>query len=99
MYDHERALVERLKDKPFALIGVNTDRKLETFKEAVEKNNLTWRSFYDGSRGPIAKQYSIRSYPTILVLDGEQKIRYEGVRGEKMDEAVDTLLAEMEEAQ
>ena len=25
MYPHERSLVERMKDKPFALIGVNSD--------------------------------------------------------------------------
>ena len=32
MYPHERSLVKRLKDKPFALIGVNSDANKETLR-------------------------------------------------------------------
>ena len=32
MYPHERSLVKKLKDQPFALIGVNSDRDLEKLK-------------------------------------------------------------------
>ena len=34
MYPHERSLVERLKDKPFALIGVNSDTDKDEAEEA-----------------------------------------------------------------
>ena len=98
MYPHERSLVARLKDAPFALIGVNSD-PIEKVKSALERENITWRSFWDGgdTQGPIATKWNVRGWPTIYVLDHTGKIRYKGVRGEAMDVAVDTLLAEMGE--
>lgn len=45
MYPHERSLVEKMKGKPFALIGVNSDKTVEGAKKAVAKNRLNWRSF------------------------------------------------------
>ena len=98
MFPHERSLVKQLADKPFALIGVNSDKDLEKLREVVKKKNITWRSFWNGpggTRGPISKRWQVKGWPTIYVLDAEGVIRYEGVRGPKMDAAVTTLLGEM----
>jgi hypothetical protein len=99
MYPHERSLVKRLADKPFALIGINSDRDREELKKAMEKEQITWRSWWNGgsTTGPIAKKWNVRAWPTIYVLDAQGTIRYKGVRGETMDNAVDTLLKELEE--
>jgi Thioredoxin-like len=96
MVPHERSLVKRLEGKPFALVGVNFDSSRETLKKCEEKNKTTWRSFFDGRRGPIGKEYNIKFLPTIYVLDSRGVIRYKGVRGEAMDKAVDRLLNESE---
>jgi hypothetical protein len=97
MYAHERSLVKRLENEPFALIGVNSDRDREDLKKVMLKEKITWRSFWNGgsTSGPISAQYNVRGWPTIYVLDAEGKIRYKNVRGEAMDKAIDTLLAEM----
>ena len=99
MYPHERSLVARMQDKPFALIGVNSDPK-EKVLAALKRENITWRSWFDGGNtsGPIARQYGVRSWPTIYVLDAKGVIRYKNVRGEAMDSAVNALLAEMASA-
>ena len=99
MYPHERSLVKRLENKPFALLGVNSDPK-EKVEAALKRENITWRSFWDGGTtgGPIANQYGVHSWPTIYVLDAKGVIRFKNVRGEAMDQAVDTLLKEMENA-
>ncbi|MBM3875568.1 MAG: TlpA family protein disulfide reductase [Verrucomicrobia bacterium] len=96
MYPHERSLVARLKDQPFALLGVNSDPK-DKVVAALKRENITWRSWFDGGKtgGPIAQQYGVTSWPTIYVLDEKGVIRYKNVRGERMDEAVDTLLKEL----
>jgi Thioredoxin-like len=96
MYEHERSLVKRLQDQPFALIGVNSDRNREAIKEVMKKENITWRSFWNGggTGGPIASSWGVRSWPTIYVLDANGVIRYKDVRGKGLDEAVDTLLKE-----
>ena len=102
MYPHERSLVKRLADEPFALIGVNSDADKVMLKEAMEEENITWRSFWNGPQGtggPISKAWNVSGWPTIYVFDQQGVIRYKGVRGEDMDEAVDTLLAEMKAKQ
>tara|TARA_B100000809_G_scaffold86829_1_gene85209 strand:- start:68 stop:385 length:318 start_codon:yes stop_codon:yes gene_type:complete len=98
MYPHERSLVKRLADQPFALIGVNSDRDLKALQATLKEENITWRSFWNGEKGtsgPISTAWNVRSWPTIYVLDHKGVIRYKNVRGERMDVAVDTLLEEL----
>ena len=97
MYPHERSLVKRLEGEPFALLGINSDDDLEELKKVLVKENITWRSWQNErpDRESISTEWNVRGWPTIYVLDHKGVIRYKGVRGEAMDEAVDTLLAEM----
>jgi len=98
MYPHERSLVKRLADKPFAIVGVNSDTDREGLKQTLKDEEITWRSFWNGgsTSGPISSTWNVHGWPTIYVLDAEGKIRYRGVKGEKLDQAIDTLLAELE---
>src|SRR5262249_22055426 len=97
MYPHERSLVKRLEGKPFALLGINSDQDRDDLKKVLEKEKITWRSWWDGggTSGPIATAWNVHGWPTIYVLDEKGVIRYKNVRGEAMDKAVDTLLTEM----
>ena len=97
MYPHERSLAERLQDEPFALIGVNSDESPDAVAEAIERENITWPSFFDGgsTRGPIATMWKVYAWPTIYVIDHNGIIRYRDVRGEQLDEAVNHLLKEL----
>jgi hypothetical protein len=100
MYPHERSLVEKLKDKPFALIGVNSDTDKEKLKKRMTEEKITWRSFWngpDGTEGPIAKAWNVRGWPTIYVLDSKGTIRFKNLRGEQLEKAVEELLKETEE--
>ena len=96
MYPHERSLVKRLENEPFALIGVNSDADRDALKRVLDQEQITWRSFWDGGsrNGPIATAWGVNSWPTIYVLDAEGQIRFKGPRGADLDRAVDTLLAE-----
>ncbi len=99
MYPHERSLVKRLKDKPFALIGVNSDANKETLRPRMVEENITWRSFWngpEGTNGPISKAWNVWGWPTIYIIDHNGVIRARNKRGEAMDEVVDQLLTEME---
>jgi peroxiredoxin len=99
MYPHERSLVVRMQDQPFALLGVNSDSK-SSLRAAMKRENITWRSWWDGgnTRGPIARAWNISGWPTIYVLDAKGVIRYKNVRDKTMDEAVEALLKEMNSA-
>ena len=101
MYPHERSLVKRMKNRPFSLIGVNSDRDLEKLQETLEKENVTWRSFWngpEGTGGPISSLWNVRGWPTIYIIDHKGVIRDKNKRGNAMDEVVDRLVAEAAEA-
>jgi len=88
--------VERHKDEPFAILGINTDDDRDAFRAQCEEFDVTWRSSWQGSTdGPIPREWRIRGYPSVFVLDAEGRIRYRDVRGKSLDQAVATLLAEL----
>ena len=95
MIPHERSLVEKLKDKPFALVGVNSD-PAENLRKAMESEHITWRSFFDGgtTSGPIASRWNVHGWPTIYILDSKGVIRARDLRGEELEKKVEELLAE-----
>ncbi len=96
----EKALVERLKGKPFALLGINSDSDRDKLKSVMLEKGITWRSWWDRGRigGPIATRWDVHAWPTIIVLDGHGVIRFKGLPHhvpKLLDEAVDSLLKEM----
>lgn len=98
MIPHEKQMVEKFKDKPFALVGVNSDGDRAVLQKIMEENGITWRSAVDGStQGPIATRWNVHAWPTIYVLDGKGVIRYRDLRDKPLEEAVEKLLQEMEQ--
>lgn len=98
MLPHERSLVKRLEDKPFALLGINSDGDAATAKKLLEKGNITWRNAIDVSPGgPLATKWNVNGWPAIYILDVEGRIRYRDLRDEEMEAAVMELLAEAEQ--
>ena len=86
MYPHERSLVKRLEGKPFVLLGVNSDIDKEELKKAMEKEKITWRSWWEGhQQGPISTQWNVTAWPSIFVIDAKGTIRYKHVRGEDLE--------------
>jgi hypothetical protein len=91
--------VTKLKDKPFALIGVHVGgASANQLKKVMEKQKITWRSFVDvgsAGAGPIATKWNLSATPTFYVIDPKGVIRYKwaGAPGEKvMDAALDKLI-------
>jgi hypothetical protein len=98
MYEHERSLVKTLKDKPFVLLGVNSDKDREDVKKVVKQEKITWRSFWNGggTDGPIAKTWGVAAWPTIFLIDARGIIRYKFVGGDGLDEALAKLMRNAE---
>jgi len=101
MYPHERSLVKKLEGKPFALVGVNSDPDKAELKKAMEKENITWRSFWDvTTSGPISTRWAIEGWPTLYVIDHKGVIRHKhlGNPGDKkLDEEIEKLVKEAED--
>jgi thiol-disulfide isomerase/thioredoxin len=95
---HEKELVERFKDHPFVLIGVNGDEKADDAKQAIAKEGIPWRSFVDGKGGdgPIAKAWVVAGWPTVYVIDHTGIIRESRLRGKRLDAPLERLIKEAE---
>lgn len=96
MIPHEREMVKRLENKPFTLLSVSCDEKKETLTKFLEKEKMPWSHWWVGVESEFSRMLNIRFYPTIYVVDAKGVIRYKNIRGEKLEAAVNTLLAEME---
>lgn len=100
MFPHERSLVKKMDGRPFALLGVNTDRSLDALKGAQKKHELNFRSWWDGGSGKISKQWRVEALPTLILIDHKGVVRWRqlGVPRnlESMDERIEQLVQEAE---
>jgi hypothetical protein len=100
MYPHERSLVKKFEGRPFAIIGINSDDDREQLKERMQKEQITWRSFWDGGStdGPIATRWNVRGWPTVYLIDHEGKIIGHHGRGPQDDPIIEKAVQVAEEA-
>lgn len=98
MYPHERSLVKKYQGRPFVLLGVNSDANREEIREVAQRQQLAWRSWWDGQGGPIAAAWKVRGWPTIYLIDHNGTIRVQNVRGEQLEAAIERLVKEAEKA-
>ncbi len=99
MIPHERSLVQRYQQRPFALLGVNAGPSKEALQKFEEKERLNYRSWWDGSGGPIAAQWKVSAFPTILLIDHHGVVRFEWVgapREAELDRHIEDLVREAE---
>ncbi len=103
---HEKALVEKMKGRPFVLIGVNGDHDREKAKSISAREGINWRSFWPGgAKRGIPLQWGVRVWPTVYVIDANGVIRDNGLLfyeerywGKTADETIERLVAEAEKA-
>jgi peroxiredoxin len=94
MYPEERALAQKLADKPFAMLGVNCDSQ-DTLRQILADKRVTWRCWTDGKGGPITQYWQLKGYPLMFVIDHEGVIRhkFEGqTKPGLLEETVTTLV-------
>jgi hypothetical protein len=98
MFPHERSLVTRLQNKPFALLGVDLDSDREGMKKFVVEKKVNWRSWLDADNS-IAQKWQVAGIPQLYPLDESGVIRQKWDRaqsGEVLDKAIDDLIEKAE---
>jgi hypothetical protein len=89
---HLRELVERHKDQPFAVIGINYNDSPSTYRNGLEKFGVTWISAYQGKSSPISNLYKVSGHPTYFLMDQQGKIVASGHNASVMDGMIEKLL-------
>jgi thiol-disulfide isomerase/thioredoxin len=104
VYPRLRSVLERLRGRPFVLLGINTNDRREALKEVIARGEITWRCWFDGGTidqpGPINTRWNIRGWPTFILLDHRGVVRSKGdlhpFDTPRFDEAIEGLLMEVE---
>ena len=79
-------IYEKYKDAGFDVIGVTIDKSegKKDWIDAIAKHGMKWKQYWDVD-GKQAKKYSIDSYPTSFLLDGNGKIIKKNILLEELD--------------
>ncbi|WP_397568129.1 trypsin-like peptidase domain-containing protein [Schlesneria sp. T3-172] len=93
MYPLERIMVEKQRDRPYILLGVNCDRD-GVLQKLIEEKKVTWKCWADGEDGPIATEWQLSGFPMIILIDHQGIIRYQ-FNGAPDPEVVDRALAQL----
>lgn len=97
MLPHEKALVKRMQDKPFALVGINNDGTAAEVLPRFQKEGITWRNAIEPAEGSLASQWNVNGYPNLYLVDARGVIRehWLGSPGDDvLDQKIDALVAE-----
>lgn len=95
MLPHNKEMVEKYKDRPFALVGVNSDGDRSALQKIIKEQGLNYRSAVGGTTsGPIATAWNVHAWPTVYVIDPSGVIRkkFVGVDPNELTKAVETAL-------
>jgi thiol-disulfide isomerase/thioredoxin len=98
MYPNERDMVVKMKDRPFAILGVHCENQ-SVLDELDKKKTVTWRCWADGSPGPIAANWNVEAFPTLYLLDHQGIVRWQsnGAPDEaELAKMIEELVAEAE---
>ena len=97
MLPHEKALVKRLQDKPFALLGINNDGPAAEVLAKFQREGITWRNAIEPDKDSLASRWNVSGYPNLYLVDAQGVIRYHwlGSPGDEvLDQRIDELVAE-----
>ena len=78
MFPHERSLVKQFENKPFVLLGVDSDPDRRAAQQLADNGTVVWRSWWNGPEGmdgPIATQWDVVAWPAFFVIDAEGVVR------------------------
>ena len=92
MYLQMRELIATYETDCLAVLSVMADEYVETINLAGAKEEITWRVWHDGPAGPIAKNWMVRKWPTVYVIDHRGVVESVDPRGADLNAAVKRLV-------
>lgn len=99
MMPHEKEMLKKFPADRFAIVGVNSDVKLDRAHKVVAQKEIPWRNFRNETEGQpeIADRWHISGYPTFYLLDPQGIVRRRWIGDqppEEMEKAIELLLAD-----
>jgi carboxymethylenebutenolidase len=95
LHPMERKLVERYHGRPFVMLGVSRDAKVDTLKADTASGEISWRCWWDGLHGPIGEQWNVDGIPRLILLEDKHTFQNIAISRfttqEELEQAIDAL--------
>jgi thiol-disulfide isomerase/thioredoxin len=94
-----KSLYERYHEEGLDIIGVSLDKTRDELSAFVQKKQIPWPQIFpddpgeQGWENPLLQRYTVSSIPYTLVVDRNGKIVASGLVGEKLEDAIDKVMA------
>jgi thiol-disulfide isomerase/thioredoxin len=86
--------IKKYKDKGVALIGVHDAKSgWDSVDKVISEKGIEYPVGLDAAEGDSAKAYALKFWPTYFVIDREGIVRGAGIKPNKIEEAVEMILA------
>jgi peroxiredoxin len=88
------ALYNEFHSKGLNIIGVSLDDELNEWKNAIQKDKITWTQVSNLKKwsDPVAKLYEVEQIPSTFILDSNGTIVAKDLRGEELKAKIKELL-------
>jgi thiol-disulfide isomerase/thioredoxin len=88
-----KKLRQKLRGKPFELIGVNSDKDRDALARFLTANHVDWPNVIDGGMdGPAAKAWRIDSWPANFLVDSGGVIRARDLPADALEKQITGML-------
>lgn len=80
-------LYNKYKSKGFEIYGVSLDENVNAWKEAMQKDGITWTQVSELKKwdSKVVKAYNVEAIPYSVLIDREGKIVAKGLHSEELD--------------
>ncbi len=90
---HLKQFYDKIDKSKFDMIGVVGDSPAQELSKLIEKYSINWPLILSENQ-KIFFKYSIKRYPTTILLDKEGVIISKNLRGKKLEEKILSLIDE-----
>ena len=90
---HLKKTYAKYRDKDFEIIGISRDMARPPLEAYIAQEEITWQQYWDADNR-ICNLYSVRSFPSTFLIDGEGIVRKTNLRGRALETAVAELVKE-----
>ena len=88
------SLYQKYKDRGLEIVGVSLDEKEHSWKNAVDRLNITWPQMSDlkGWKSSVVELYGVYSIPLTILIDRDGTIIDQNIQGKELTDKLDELL-------
>jgi thiol-disulfide isomerase/thioredoxin len=89
-----KSIANRYKEQPLVVISISLDNDESKWREFVDKNQMTWLQYRDGSiDGTIAKSFGVNAIPATFTIDADGVLEDQHVGDANIEGKLKKMLA------